>query len=95
MKDLNKDAYRGTDKQPADIKLANRDQEILMGQDNDEDPPEAQSGSNKDTLQTIDKNEIVDINDSSQRDASILGNKAEGKFGTRNDKSDIKKDLSA
>lgn len=38
MKELNKDAYGGGDREaPMDIKLANRDQEILMGQDNDGD----------------------------------------------------------
>ena len=34
MKDLKKDDYGGTDNAPADIKLANRDQEIMIGEDN-------------------------------------------------------------
>lgn len=38
MKDLNKDAY-GNKEAPMDMKLANRDQEILIGNDNDGDLP--------------------------------------------------------
>lgn len=99
MKDLNKDAY-GEKEAPADIKLANRDQEILLGQDNDGDAVPDKEALKKvkdnENLQTIDKNEIVDIKEN-KKDGSILQDKKASAPGskaqaTRAEKSDIKKD---
>ena len=47
MKDLKKDDYGGTDTAPADIKLANRDQEIMIGEDNQDDGPIVVEGKGK------------------------------------------------
>lgn len=78
MKDLNKDAY-GNKEAPMDIKLANRDQEILIGNDNDGDVPVEKETKvkNHESLHTIDKNEIVDIKEN-KKDGAILQDKKAG-----------------
>jgi serine/threonine-protein kinase ULK4 len=62
LKEMNKDAYGG-DKNVKDITLVNRDQEILMGLDNDDMAVDKESMKKvkEDNLKTIDKDEIVDI----------------------------------
>lgn len=77
MKDLNNESYRAGDQKAMDIKLANRDQEILLGPDNDgegtaADPDKEESKRvEKDTLQTIERNEVVDVKDTKE-DGAIM-----------------------
>jgi len=101
MKDLNKDAYAASDKDaPMDIKLANRDTEINMGPETypekEEKEKESKRGKENDSMITIDKNEIVDIQEN-KKDGSILQDKKAGSKmqNTRNDKSEIKKDTTS
>jgi len=95
MKDINQENYGGSE--PEDIKLANRDQEIHIGADNegDGDQERLKKVKGQDGMQAADKNEMVDIKDT-KKDANILKqNGASGKSQSRtNDKgnNDIKKD---
>lgn len=57
---LNKDAYATGKDAESDIKLTNKDMEIHFGQDDENDPPAAQKETKVD-LQTLDRNEVVDV----------------------------------
>lgn len=76
MKDLKKDDYGGTDNAPADIKLANRDQEIMIGEDNNQDDG-PQVADNKGKTEQLDKDpEMEKIEQQTeQAPANILGAK--------------------
>ena len=84
MKDINKDAYANDTNQMNDINLDNRDMEIQFEPDT-ADAKGSESGNKpgpkmggmieqKDDMQTIDKNEIVDIKDA-KGGSNILGDK--------------------
>ena len=60
MKDLNKDAYT-TGNTDTDIKLTNKDMEIHFGQEDEAEPSSSALKEAKVDLQTIDKNEVVDV----------------------------------
>lgn len=108
MKSLNKDGYANEkdNKAPLDINLTNRDQEINFGLDVDEDnkaeekkqATKAPDPTAKD-LETIEKDEIVDINDAALAkntgalDAKITTNKARKvPTGKEDDGNGIRKD---
>ena len=59
---MNKDEYAKDDKAVDDINLENRDQEIQFGETEKEEQKDDSKNQEKDSdLQTIEKNEIVDI----------------------------------
>lgn len=79
IKDLNKETYGGEKDVPIDMKLKNRDQEILMGQDNDGDiTPSDREATKKIKDMDIDKNEMVDIKDFKKQDTSKILNQKQG-----------------
>jgi len=62
LKEMNKDEYAKDDKAVDDINLENRDQEIQFGETEKEEQKDDSKNQEKDSdLQTIEKNEIVDI----------------------------------
>ena len=83
MKDINKDAYAKEEPVPTDMNLANRDQEIIFGADNDDAAePAIKNDSKPYNEQKVEEekvNEIVDVKDISShhnKTASILGDRA-------------------
>ena len=92
LKEMNKDAYGG-DKNVKDITLVNRDQEILMGLDNDDMAIDKESMKKvkDDNLKTIEKDEIVDIKENKTNGQILLSDKSQTKDKAGN-RAEIKKD---
>lgn len=56
LKEMNQDNYKGGDNKPQDIKLANRDQEIIIGQDKEEE--EENQNAQKDDTKRVDNDTL-------------------------------------